>query len=85
MYVYIMKFVYFSKRYFNVSLYKNKVNVCLYYDIKFVFRRRYYKIKWCYVVFVGFVLIQFIGVVMLFVMLGIVYVDMIREFWVEVL
>lgn len=83
MYAYIMKLAYTSKRYFNASLYKNKVNVSLHYDIKLAFRRRYYKTKRRYVVFAGSVLIQFIGVAMPSAMLGIVYVDMTREFRAE--
>lgn len=83
MYAYIMKLAYSCKRYFNASLYKNKVNVRLHYDIKLAFRRRYYKTKRRYVVFAGSVLIQFIGVAMPSAMLGIVYVDMTREFRAE--
>lgn len=78
-----MKLAYSSKRYFNASLYKNIVNVSLHNDIKLAFRRRYYKTKRRYVVFAGSVLIQFIGVAMPSAMLGIVYVDMTREFRAE--
>nr|XP_011415084.2 monocarboxylate transporter 13-like [Crassostrea gigas] len=48
-----------------------------------ILRRRYYKTKRRYVVFAGSVLIQFIGVAMPSAMLGIVYVDMTREFRAE--
>lgn len=46
-------------------------------------RKRYYKTKRRYIVFVGSVLIQFIGIAMPSAMLGIVYVDMTREFRAE--
>ena len=46
----------------------------------FFFRKRYYQTKRRYVVFVGCVLIQFIGIALPSTMLGIVYVDITREF-----
>lgn len=46
-------------------------------------RKRYYKTKRRYIVFVGSVLIQFIGIAMPSAMLGVVYVDMTREFRAE--
>ena len=46
----------------------------------FFSRKRYYQTKRRYVVFVGCVLIQFIGIALPSTMLGIVYVDITREF-----
>ena len=46
----------------------------------FFSRKCYYQTKRRYVVFVGCVLIQFIGIALPSTMLGIVYVDITREF-----